>query len=142
MTLEAEHDSEADSRQKHGRSRVSNGSALLTGADGRGVWARRFRDVLREHIQDLGGEANTSAAERAILKRCAGLVCEIERMETRFALADEAVINDQAIDLYNRASANLKRLLESVGLERRSRLVSNAADERILNYIDQQDPAE
>jgi hypothetical protein len=53
------------------RTRVTNGKELLPGIDGRSLWARRFRDVLALHLSDLGGEANTSEAEKAIARRAA-----------------------------------------------------------------------
>ena len=46
----------ADPKQ-YGRSRVTNGSAILPGVDGRSVWARRFRDLMGLHLSDLGGDA-------------------------------------------------------------------------------------
>ena len=47
------------------------------------------------------------------------LTTELEQLEVRFATAGEASADD--LDLYSRASANLRRLLESVGLQRRAR---------------------
>ena len=55
--------SEGESGQKRAdRSAVSNGTRLLPGVDGRNAWARRCRDIMREHLADLGGLSNTSAA--------------------------------------------------------------------------------
>ena len=101
------------------RSRVTNGSALLPGVDGRSAWIRRAKDVIRAHLVDLGGEDNTSAAERSIIRRAAVLTVELERLETRFALAQEA--SPEELDLYSRVAANMRRLLESVGISRRPR---------------------
>jgi hypothetical protein len=42
-------------------------------------------------------------------------------MERQFALAGEA--NPEQLDLYARVAANLRRLLEAVGLQRRAREV-------------------
>lgn len=42
-------------------------------------------------------------------------------METAFALAGQA--SPEAIDLYARCAANLRRLLELVGLQRRAKVV-------------------
>jgi hypothetical protein len=55
-----------------GKSRITNGSAFLgPEADGRSVWARRARDVYHDHLSDVGGEDNASAAERSIICRAA-----------------------------------------------------------------------
>jgi hypothetical protein len=99
------------------KSRITNGSALLPGVDGRNAWVRRCKDVIEEIVSDLGGSDATSAAERSLVRRAAVLTTELERLEKKFALAGEASTND--LDLYIRAAGNLRRLLEAVGLERR-----------------------
>ena len=104
------------------RSRVTNGSALLPGVDGRSTWVRRCRDLIESHVADLGGAEMTSEAERSIVRRAAVLTTELERLEKRFALAGEA--SERQLDLYGRQAGNLRRLLESVGLERRPRSVN------------------
>jgi hypothetical protein len=43
-------------------------------------------------------------------------------LETKFAVAGEA--SSDELDLYQRAAGNLRRLLESVGLQRRQRDVT------------------
>ena len=57
-----------------------------------------------------------------IIRRVAVLTTELERLEVKFATAGEASADD--IDLYARVAANLRRLLEAVGLRRRPRDVS------------------
>jgi hypothetical protein len=111
-----------DAPKPQGRSRISNGSALLTGVDGRSTWVRRLRDLIALHLSDLGGEAETSEAERSIIRRIATLTVELERMEAVFAVAGEA--QPAQLDLYQRVAGNLRRLLESIGLERRTRDVT------------------
>jgi hypothetical protein len=109
--------------KSQGRARISNGSAFLgPEADGRSVWARRARDVYHDHLSDVGGEDNASAAERSIIRRAAILTVELERLETRFAAAGEA--SERDLDLYQRSAGNLRRLLESVSLRRRPRNVT------------------
>jgi hypothetical protein len=109
----------ADRSKRRQRSRVTNGSALLTGVDGRSAWVRRCRDIIEAHLSDLGGEDNTSAAERSLIRRAAVLTTELERLEARFASAGEA--SERDLDLYIRAAGNLRRLLEALGLQRRPR---------------------
>ena len=107
---------------KAGKSRITNGSAFLPGIDGRSAWIRRAKDLIAEHLSDLGGPDNTSAAERSITRRVAVLSVELEHLEARFATAGEASAED--LDLYQRTSNSLRRLLESVGLQRRPRDVT------------------
>lgn len=104
------------------RSRISNGSSLLPGVDGRSTWVRRLRDLIALHLSDLGGDDAVSEAERSIVRRIATLTVELERMEGGFALAGEALPGQ--IDLYQRTANSLRRLLEAIGLERRARDVS------------------
>jgi len=111
-----------DAAKSHARSRISNGSAILPGVDGRSTWVRRLRDLIALHLSDLGGEDAASEAERAIIRRAACLTVELERMELGFATAGEALPGQ--LDLYQRTANSLRRLLESIGLERRARDVS------------------
>lgn len=104
------------------RSRVTNGSALFAqGGDGRGSWARRFRDVFELHQSDLGGEDVVSEAERSIVRRAAVLTVELERIEAKFAVGEG---DATMLDLYQRTAGSLRRLLESVGLKRRARNIT------------------
>jgi hypothetical protein len=101
------------------RSKVTNGTRLLVGTDGRSAWARRFRDLYAAFISDAGGDDAVSEGERAILRRAATLTTELERIESVFAANGQADAGD--LDLYGKTSAVLSRLLEKVGLQRRPR---------------------
>jgi hypothetical protein len=106
-------------QKRFGRSKLTNGSKLLPGIDGRSAWVRRCKDVIAELISDRGGADNCSAAERSIIRRAAVLTTELERMEAQFAVAGEA--SSEALDCYARIAANLRRLLQTIGLERRAK---------------------
>jgi hypothetical protein len=108
------------------KSQLTNGSRLLPGVDGRSPWVRRCKDVIASHLSDLGGIDNTSAAEQSLVRRAAVMTTELEMLEAKFATAGMAKPDD--LDLYVRASGNLRRLLESVGLQRRSREVGKFVD--------------
>jgi hypothetical protein len=105
---------------------MTNGGAILEGVDGRSAWARRFRDLIEMHTEDLGGEANTSAAERSILRRAATLTTELERLEAHFALNGKAT--EQELDLYSRVSNTMRRHLEAIGLRRRPKQVLSLSE--------------
>jgi hypothetical protein len=100
------------------RSAIANGK-LLPGVDQRSSWVRRCRELIADHISDLGGEDNTSAAERSLVRRAAVMTTELERLEVKFANAGEASADD--LDLYSRSAGNLRRLLEAIGLQRRAK---------------------
>jgi hypothetical protein len=120
------------------KSRITNGSALLPGTDGRSAWVRRCKDIIAAHLSDLGGEFNTSAAERSLIRRASTLTVELERLEARFATAGKASADD--LDLYQRTAGNLRRLLEAVGLQRRARNVTPTLAE-YLGSRPTEDPA-
>jgi hypothetical protein len=54
--------------------------------DDRSQWVRRFRDVMSLHLNDLGGPDNCSEAEKAIARRAACLIVELEQMERKDAV--------------------------------------------------------
>jgi hypothetical protein len=116
------HSNRAAEPKAYGRSRITNGSALLPNVDGRCAWVRRCKDVIAAHVADLGGIDNTSVAERSIVRRAAVMTTELEMLEEKFASAGHATTSD--LDLYIRAAGNLRRLLEAIGLERRTKDVT------------------
>ena len=110
------------SKKSRQRTKVANGSELLPGVDGRSLWVKRCRELIDEHTLDLGGLDNTSAAERSIFRRASVLTVELEHLEVLFATAGQAA--PDALDLYQRTAANLRRLFEAIGFKRRAREVN------------------
>jgi hypothetical protein len=114
------------------RSRVTNGRSLLPkGADGRSLWVRRMRDLLALHLNDLGGEDAVSEGEKAIVRRAATIIVALERMEFKFATQGEASTSE--LETYQRLSNTLRRLLQAVGLERRSRDITPTLDQYLAS---------
>src|SRR5262249_13702806 len=105
------------------RSRVSarigvRAGQLLPGIDGRSWWTRRARELISAYTTYLGGPDNVNVAKRAIIRRVAVLQIELERIGHRFALLPDDVPADPAdVDLYQRTSGGLRRLLETIGIE-------------------------
>ena len=60
-----------------------------------------------------------SEAQLALCKRAAGLECELEQMEGRMSQGVEV-----DLDRYGRAASHLRRILETLGLERKQRNVT------------------
>lgn len=104
------------------RSRVSNGSRILEGIDGRSAQARRFRDVLAEIVSDLGGPDLLSEGQRQLARRCAMLAVECEKLE---ALG----VAGKAIDLekYGQLTDRIGRAFQRLGLRRTARDVTPAS---------------
>jgi hypothetical protein len=112
-------------RLKRQRSAASNGKKLIPGFDGRSPWVRRCKDIIEAHIsEDMGGADNCSVAERSLIRRAAVLTTQLEVLEHKFALNDgEASADD--LDMYQRVTNTLRRTLESLGLKRRQRDITN-----------------
>jgi hypothetical protein len=100
------------------------------------VWSRRFRDLVLGHISDLGGRSVLSEAQIALIKRASTLEVELERMEGRLSQGEQV-----DLDKYGRATGNLRRVLETLGLKREPRDITQETDEaclsRILGYMEE-----
>lgn len=99
------------------RTRVGNGSAVLQAPDGRSVEFRRYREILVQLEADMGGDP--SEAQSQIARRAAMLAIWCEQQ-------DAAAAQGTAIDIgkYTTASNTLRRLLETLGIERRARNIT------------------
>ena len=117
------------------QSRVTNGAdiAIEADVDMRMPWPRRFKDLYGRHISDLGGIEAASEAKQSLVRRATVMEIELERMEAKLATQDNP--SDKLIDLYQRTAGGLRRLLETIGLERQSKDVSSLAVSRILASI-------
>jgi hypothetical protein len=111
-------------KPKSQRSAVTNGRLFNRAMrDGRSGWSRRLGDLLDMHIADLGGQDVISNAERSIVRRIATISVELEWIEQSFKSSRTGPKTEE-LDLYFRGSNNLRRLLEAIGLQRRSRDVT------------------
>jgi hypothetical protein len=129
-------------KPKSQRSRVTNGALFAaTIRDGRSGWSRRLADLLSLHIADLGGEDVVSYAERSIIRRVATITTELEWIEQSFKSSRKGPTAEQ-LDLYLRGSNNLRRLLEAIGLERRSRDVTPTLSEYLMQRVDDTEEAD
>jgi hypothetical protein len=118
---------------RRGRSRVANGSQLIPDVPNTSVWARRMRELMGNHIADLGGIDYVSSSERNLVRRAAALSVEAERLEKRFALSDAA--SPEEVDIYGRIVGHLRRVLEVLGLKRRPRTVGPSFGELMLQDL-------
>lgn len=118
------------------RSALTNGSTLLD-CDHRSAWMRRLRDLIVEHENDLGGEDYVSESERRLVRRSAMLTLQLEMMEQHWA-SNNGEAKPSSLELYQRTSSALRRLLESLGLQRRSRDVTPPTVEQYLAHVNAQ----
>src|ERR1700687_1264278 len=110
------------------RSRVSNGSAVLDGVDGRSGAARRYRDIVGELIRDMGGDP--SGAQSAIARRAAALCVSCEQAEAE-------LVAGGVLDLaeFTTAANSLRRLLADLGLERRSKDITPSLEKYLTSGL-------
>lgn len=106
-------------RQPRQRSAVTNGRRLFVDGDDRSAWSRRYRDLVAGHIADLGGRGLLSEAQLSLVKRAAAIEIELERMEG--SLSAGALVD---LDLFTRSASHLRRIFETLGVERRQRDVT------------------
>lgn len=99
-----------------GMSKITNGTRLLPNVDGRSGWARRFHDLTRTFISDIGGPDGLSGAQIELCRRAGALSVELERMETRWAKNEGAKAWE--LEAFGRSSNSLRRLFECLGITR------------------------
>ena len=114
-----------EARPKRKSSAVSSGRRLFVEGDANSPWSRRFRDLCAGHTSDLGGREALSEAQASLIRRASALECELERMEGQMS-AGVAV----DLDVFARAASHLRRILESLGLERKARPVQSFEEYR------------
>ena len=98
------------------RSAKTNNSRTFVDGDGRGPWARRWRDLQALYADDLGGASTLSEFQLGLIATCATLRCELERLEGRLSVGED--IN---IDALGRVAGHYRRICETLGIERRKR---------------------
>ena len=108
------------------RSAVANGSRLLDGLDARSAPARRYRDLQHAIAQDLGGPDALTEAQLQLIRSAAGLVVLREALDAK-------ALNGEPIDTaqYTRIANTLRRVLSTIGLQRRPRDVTPTLEEYV-----------
>jgi hypothetical protein len=105
--------------------KLTNGRKVFAIGDGRSAWTVRFKRPFASHTESLGGAANLSTAKLSLIRRVAAIETQLEQLESLMA---SSVCEMPELDLYNRLSGNLRRLLETLGLERQARDVTSSSN--------------
>lgn len=118
-------------RQKDARkSRVTNGSDLLPGIDGRSIVARRYRDIAGAILVDQGGIDQCSESRKQLIRRFAAAAVLAEQMEAKLARGEEIDISEHAL-----LCSTLIRVGQRIGIDRVPKDVSpSLADYLASNY--------
>jgi hypothetical protein len=88
-------------------------SADIDALDKRTRPFKRYEAIRSAVLSDMGGEANTSAIVKQLISKFCTLAMQLEQIE---ALALEGVPID--LDLFGRCSGHLRRIGETLGLQR------------------------
>jgi hypothetical protein len=107
-------------KAKNGRSKITNHRDLLPKiTDGRHTQARRFRDLVRAYVSDMGGDENCSEVKLGLARRLAAATVLSEEIEGK-------VVNGEAISIadFCQLASTTVRLATRLGIERVPRDVS------------------
>jgi len=126
MSMEVTPESSPDRRWL--RSRITNHRALLPHLDGRSAGARRFRDLVRAFVADMGGIEELSEIKLGLLRRLAAMTVLAEQVESRMADGEEINIAELC-----QLSSTAMRLSSRLGIERVPRDVSRP---NLREYLD------
>jgi hypothetical protein len=118
------------------RSAISNGKHILTDVDHRGFEMRRLRDLISDHLSDLGGTDQCSHAER-ILASKASMICLLTEMQEREFARVKFNVSPRQLACYLHACGNLTRILQTLGLQRRQRDITS-----VDQYLREREQAE
>jgi hypothetical protein len=105
------------------RSQATSGRRVFVEGDGNSRWARRYRDLIAAHCQDMGGVDLLSEAQLSLVKRVSTLELECEQAEGKLSMGQEI-----DLDLYQRMLNSLRRALETLGIERRAKPVETLSE--------------
>jgi hypothetical protein len=122
----------AESRKKHGRSRLTNARALLLDqVDGRSALYRRYRDVANQILADQGGIEQCSESRKHLIRRFAAAAVLAEQLEAR-------IVNGESVDVseFAQLASTLVRITNHLGLERIPRVVNGLVSEVIDGNVD------
>jgi hypothetical protein len=103
------------------RSRISNGTALLPGIDGRSAAARRYKDLVHAFVSDAGGADVCSEVKLGLIRRLASVTVQSEMLEAKMASGIDIDVGTLCT-----LASTVVRLSQRLGLNRVARDVTPA----------------
>jgi hypothetical protein len=113
---------------RRARSQATSGRRVFVDGDGNSRWARRYRDLIFAHCQDLGGADVLSEAQLSLIKRASAIELELEQMEGKLSLGQQV-----DLDVFTRSASHLRRLFEVLGIDRKARDVTPGSEVEIFS---------
>jgi hypothetical protein len=115
---------DGEKRLPRQRSAVTNGRRMFVRGDGNSAW----RDLVAGHVSDMGGRSVVSEAQMSLIRRASAIECELELMEGKLSRGEQI-----DLDIFTRSASHLRRILETLGVERRQRDVTPALNDYIAD---------
>jgi hypothetical protein len=120
------------------RSATTNGKRTFVVGNGRGAWARRWRDLQSLYTNDIGDENSLSEFQFGLISTAATLRCELERMEGELSLGKSI-----DTDTYGRIAGHYRRIVATLGIQRRNmREINPPSVESYLAHVAKQKQSE
>src|SRR5690348_12784194 len=88
------------------RSAISNGKHVLADVDHRGPEMRRLKDLLADHVSDLGGPDQITHAEKLLASR-ASMIAVLCEMSERTFITNKLKVHPRELEAYLHAVGNL-----------------------------------
>lgn len=101
-----------DPHKRAGRSRITN-RGKLPGTDGRSPFVRRWKDLTRSLIEELGGQGTMNEGRRALINHAAAVMVHAEAMQARILRGEHVDVEE-----LSRVSNVLARLFTTTGTKR------------------------
>jgi hypothetical protein len=96
------------------------------------------KDLIADHLSDLGGLATTTISEQALVRRAAMLILQCEMLEAKWA-ANDGQASEKSLIVYQRTASALRRILQTLGLKRGSRDVTPSLDVYLAQHHQKND---
>src|SRR6516162_6687652 len=121
------------------RSAITSGRQLFVQGDPNSAWARRYHDLRSSYISDIScgrGRDALTEVQAGLIDRCVSLQCELERIDAAMSRGELVDLNE-----YGRATSHFRRVLETLGVERRMLPVNQSPDDYIAQAAAEEEPA-
>lgn len=119
-----------EGRNRRIRSAVTNGTRAFVVGDGNSPWARRQRDLMDQYISDQGGADASSTVVYSLCRLAASLGTEREIMEGKLSMGLPV-----DLDQFGRIAGHERRTLETLGLQRKAKPVTDSVIEHFAKPI-------
>jgi hypothetical protein len=120
----------ASGKKRRASSSVTSGRKLFVQGDSKSPWSRRYSDLVRLYAQDISGGLDLSQAQQSLIRRASAIQCQLESLEGQMSLGQEV-----DLDVFTRSASHLRRILETIGVERRARDVSPSVAEYLASKV-------